>query len=164
MSKFVFSLEAVLRQRSHVEKEKQRELALIQRQMTQLQTELRGLNETVQTASTDIRDNRLIGKLDMAFLAAHRRFMAATQRKGNELVQRMALVQKQVDEAQQALAEAAKHRKAMEKLKEKQHDRWKADLAHKEFLAADEMNTQMSYAAELDNRGDMCVAIDVVPH
>ena len=149
MSKFVFNLEAVLRQRSHLEKEKQRELALIQRQMTELQTELRALNDSVQTATGDIRDNRLVGRLDMQFLAAHRRFMAATQRKGTEIVQRMALVQKQVDEAQRALAEAAKNRKAMEKLKEKAHERWKAALAQKEFLAADELNTQMSYFAGL---------------
>src|SRR5688572_18979274 len=113
MPRFVFSLEAVLRQRSYIEKEKQRELALIQRQMTQLQTKLRLLNQTVQTSTTDIRDNRLVGKLDMMFLAAHRRFMAATQKKGMELVQRMSLVQKQVEEAQKALAEAAKNRKAM---------------------------------------------------
>lgn len=149
MAKFVFNLEAVLRQRSHIEKEKQRELALIQRQMTQLQHELRALNETVQTAASDIRDNRLVGTLDMAFLAAHRRFMAATQRKGTELVQRMAIVQKQVEDAQRTLAEAAKDRKAMEKLKEKQHERWKASMTHREFLQADEMNTQMSYAAGL---------------
>lgn len=147
MPKFVFNLEAVLRQKSYIEKEKQRELALIQRQMTQLQAELRALNETVQTSTVDIRGNRLVGKLDMMFLAAHRRFMAATQKKGMELVQRMSLIQKQVEEAQRALAEAAKNRKAMEKLKEKHFDRWKAELAQKEFLAADEMNTQMSYFA-----------------
>lgn len=149
MARFVFNLEAVLRQRSHIEKEKQRELALIQRQMTDLQTELRALNGSVQTATDDVRDNRLVGKLDMQFLAAHRRFMAATQRKGTEIVQRMALVQKQVDEAQRALAEAAKNRKAMEKLKEKAHERFKAAQAQKEFLAADELNTQMSYFAGL---------------
>ncbi len=147
MPKFVFNLEAVLRQKSYIEKDKQRELALIQWQMTQLQTELRALNETVRTSTTDIRDHRLVGKLDMMFLAAHRRFMAATQKKGMELVQRMSLVQKQVDGAQKALAEAATNRKAMEKLKEKHFDRWTADLAQKEFLAADEMNTQMSYFA-----------------
>jgi flagellar export protein FliJ len=149
LAKFVFNLEAVLRQKAHIEKEKQRELALIQRQMTDLQAELRALNDSVQTATGDIRDNHLVGKLDMQFLAAHRRFMAATQRKGTEIVQRMALVQKQVDQAQRALAEAAKNRKAMEKLKERAHERWKTAMNHKEFLAADELNTQMSYFAGL---------------
>ena len=149
MAKFVFQLEAVLRQRDLLEKQKQREFALIQRQMAQLQAELRALNDTVQGATTDLRDNHLVGRLDMQFLAAHRRFTLATQRKGVELMQRMALVQRQVDEAQRALAEAAKHRKAMEKLKEKHFERWKAEQAQKEFLAADEMATQMSYFSGL---------------
>jgi flagellar FliJ protein len=147
MPRFIFKLEPVLRQRLHLEKEKQRELALIQQQMVALQQELRGLNDAVQSAATDVRDNRLVGRLDMAFLAAHRRFMAAMQRKGMELVQRMALVQRQVEEAQKALADAARQRKAMEKLREKHLARWKQEQDRLEMLASDELNTQLSYLA-----------------
>jgi len=145
MAKFVFKLEAVLRQRGHVEKEKQRALATIQAQMTQLQSELRTLNETVQASTDDLRDNRLTGKLDLHFLAAHRRFTLATQRKAMQLVQRMALVQRAVDEAQQALIEAVKQRKAVEKLREKHHERWKAEIDRKEAAQLDEVSMQMSH-------------------
>ena len=48
MAKFVFQLEAVLRQRGLVEKQKQCELALIQRQMAQLQAELPSLSSNSQ--------------------------------------------------------------------------------------------------------------------
>lgn len=145
MAKFVFKLEAVLRQRKHVEGERQRALALVQAQMTQLQNELRLVNETVQTSTTDLRENRLVGKLDLHFLAAHRRFTLATQRKAMQLVQKMALVQRSVDEARLALAEAAKERKAIEKLREKHHQRWAEDIGRREAAQLDEISMQMSY-------------------
>src|SRR4051812_18515458 len=105
MPKFVFQLDGVLRQRKHVERERQRELATVQAQFAQLQNELRALNDRVTGATTDLRDNRLTGVLDLAFLAAHRRFIAATQRQAMALVQKMALVQRQVEDAQKALAD-----------------------------------------------------------
>src|SRR5688572_13945709 len=145
MAKFVFKLEAVLRQRKHVEGEKQRALALIQSQMTALRNELRLINETVQTSTSDLRENRLTGRLDLHFLAAHRRFTLATQRKAMNLVQKMALVQRSVDEAQQALVEAMKQRKAIEKLREKHHQRWRDEIARKEANQLDEVAMQMSY-------------------
>ena len=145
MAKFVFKLEAVLRQRKHVEGERQRALAIVQAQMAQLQSELRAVNETVQTSTTDLRENRLTGRLDLHFLAAHRRFTLATQRKAMNLVQKMALVQRSVDEAQQALVEAMKQRKAIEKLREKHEQRWREDLARKEANRLDEVAMQMSY-------------------
>ena len=145
MAKFVFKLEAVLRQRKHVEGEKQRALAVIQSQMTVLQNELRAVNETVQTSTTDLRENRLTGRLDLHFLAAHRRFTLATQRKAMNLVQKMALVQRSIDEAQQALLDAMKQRKAIEKLREKHEQRWREQIARKEANLLDEVAIQMSY-------------------
>lgn len=150
MAKFVFQLDGVLRQREHVEQERQRELALVQAQMTRLQDELRALNDAVTTSTSDVRDNRLVGRLDLNFLTAHRRYMLAMQRKGTELVQKMALVQRQVVEAQQALAAAAKDRKAIEKLKEKQHQRWRDEQNRRDQMQQDEVSMQMSYRDYLD--------------
>jgi flagellar export protein FliJ len=50
-----------------------------------------------------------------------------------------------VDAAQAALAEAAKQRKIIEKLKEKSFERWRAEQARKEMMEADEIAMQMSY-------------------
>lgn len=150
MAKFVFKFDGVLRQREHVETQRQRELAVVQQEMTRLQNELRQLNESVQTSTNDLRSNHLTGRLDMSFLAAHRRFMLAMQRKAMGLVQQIAAVQKRVDVAQAALAEAAKQRKIMEKLKEKSFERWRADLARKEMMENDEIAMQIGYRNSLD--------------
>ncbi len=150
MPKFVFKFDGVLRQREHVETQRQRELAVVQQEMTRLQAELRQLNESVATSTSDLRDNHLTGRLDLNFLGAHRRFMLAMQRKAGALVQQIAAVQKRVDAAQAALAEAAKQRKIMEKLREKSLERWKADLARKEMMETDEIAMQIGYRNGLD--------------
>ncbi|CAN5365480.1 hypothetical protein BH10PLA1_BH10PLA1_08870 [soil metagenome] len=145
MPKFVFQLEGALRQRKQLERMKQRELAVVQAEMNVMQEQLRALENSVQTATADVRGNRLTGVLDMSFLAAHRRFMISTQRQAMQLVQKMALVQRRMDDARLAVAEAAMHRKIIEKLREKQFDRWKADLSRMELAEADEVSMQLSY-------------------
>ena len=153
MPKFVFQLDGVLRQRKHLEQQRQRELAAVQSQMAQFQQELKALNEQAQGATADLRQNHLTGRLDMNFLAAHRRFMLATQRRALTLMQRMALVQRQVEEAQRNLADAAKQRKVIEKLREKHRERWVAALSKRELSEQDEIGMQLSYWHSLQGEG-----------
>ncbi len=150
MAKFVFKFDGVLRQREHVETQRQRELAVVQQEMTKLQNDLRALNDSVQGSTDDLRNNHLTGRLDLNFLAAHRRFMLAMQRKGSMIAQQIGTVQKRLDVAQAALAEAAKQRKIMEKLREKSLERWKEDLSRKEMMETDEIAMQMGYRNSLD--------------
>ncbi|HEY8666988.1 MAG TPA: flagellar export protein FliJ [Tepidisphaeraceae bacterium] len=149
MAQFKFQLEAVLRQRHYIEQQRQRELAFVQAQMSELQTQLRSLNNSVQMTNDDLRVNHLIGKLDMNFLGAHRRFMAATQRQAIALMQRMAIIQRDLEAAQKALAAAATQKKAIEKLRERNLQRWRDDLNRRESAELDEIATQMSYRAGL---------------
>jgi flagellar FliJ protein len=144
MPKFVFQLDAVLRHRKMLEEQRMRELGHAQAEMAKMQVELRAMDETTQRVTADLRDNRLTGKLDMAFLAAHRRYVLAMQRKAMELAQRMAAQQQVVDAARRALVEAAKQRKIMDKLKERQHERWKAEHSRKESEELAEVNMQLA--------------------
>lgn len=144
MPRFDFPLQGVLRHRYHVEEQRQRELARLRQEMNAAEETLRTMDQTVQANVADVRQNRLTGKLDLSFLAAHRRYMAAAQRQAVQVAQRMALIQRQIDEAQHALAEAAKQRKIIEKLREKQHARWAGEVARKEAADLDEVNTGLS--------------------
>ena len=114
MARFVFKLEGVLRQRRSIERQRQREMAVIQAQMTALDTQLRALDADMKGAEQDLRDNHLLGRLDLGFLAAHRRYKLAMQRKAMGVAQKMAAIQHQLDEARQKLTEAAKNRKVLE--------------------------------------------------
>jgi flagellar FliJ protein len=159
MAQFDFPLEGVLRHRRHVEQELQRDLAQLQQQIREAQDELRELNQSMQASLGDVRDNRLVGKLDLGFLAAHRRYVAAMQRKGMGMAQKMALIQRDVDKAQKALAEAAKQRKIIEKLREKQHERWKHEQNRKEAVELDEVSMRLAangLSAECGEQSSEC--------
>src|SRR4051812_30050837 len=103
MARFVFQLEGVLQHRTQLERQKMRAVAEARAQMTALEAELRAMDEAVQEAAKQVRDNHLTGVLDMSFLAAHRRFMNASQRQAMEVVQRLAKAKVHFDEAQKQL-------------------------------------------------------------
>jgi flagellar FliJ protein len=145
MPRFVFNLESVLRHRVQAEQERMREVAVVQAEMTRLQNELKALNDAMKASSQEMKANHLTGPLDVGYLAAHRRYTVAMQRGGLALVQEMARQQRKVDDAQRLLAEAAKDRKVMEKLKERQYERWKAEVERKETAQADEVAMQLTY-------------------
>lgn len=145
MAKFRFNLEGVLKHRKFQEQQKQRSLSIVQGQMTVLKNELQALNDTVQKSTDDLRTNRLVGRLDMGFIAAHRRFLIGVSTKASEIMQKIARLQVQVEAAQKELAEAAKQRKIIEKLRERQYERWKRELDAKELAALDEVGMQLSY-------------------
>ena len=158
MAKFVFNLESVLGVRQREEQERQRLLADEQDVMMKLETKLRELDGNVQSNMTDLRENRLTGSLDMRFLAAHRRFVAAVRQEAAGVIQQMARQRAKVDEAQRNLAEAAKQRKIIEKLRERAYDRWRVEQAHKDALQADEASTQLSYRAMVADQAEKAVS------
>jgi flagellar FliJ protein len=144
MAQFRFKLEAVLKHRTAIEREKQRLYALALAAFKELEDQLKALNQTMNTANDDIRQNRLVGTLDIGFITAHRRFLLGMQRKAMELVAAMNKAQQEVDRTRQAMAEAAKGRKVLEKLRETQKQRWQEEVSRKEMIAADEVAMQLS--------------------
>lgn len=146
MAKFDFQLEGVLRHRKNLEQERQRALAVVQAEVSRLHTELMELDQTVRSANEDMRQNHLTGRLDLNFMAAHRRFLISTQQRASEVIQKMTEVQRQVEEARRALATAAKERKVIEKLRERQHARWAAEINRKETVENDEIGMQLAFA------------------
>lgn len=145
MGQFRFQLEGVLEHRERLEKDRQRDLAVAQAEMVRLDSELQAVNRDVQQSTADVRDHHLVGRLDMTYLAAHRRYMLGMQRKVLAMAQKIAGQQQVVDAARRALAEASKQKKILEKLKEKQHRRWNEELARREAGALDELTTQLSF-------------------
>src|SRR5690348_13475533 len=139
MAQFHFSLQSVLNHRSEIEQVNQRALAHLQAQMQQLKTALADLNNSVQSDLTDLRQNRLTGPLEISYLTGHRRYMLVVQRRATEMVQRMTLLQRQIDAAHGELVEAARQRKILEKLRDRQKSRWIADQTRRELAELDDL-------------------------
>ena len=146
MARFVFNLDGVFRLRKQAERERQRVLAEKLSMVKRLTDELRAMDAEVQRAVADVRDNRLTGPLDLGFLASHRRFSLAMQRRAVDQARRIVAAQQLVDVARSELAEAAKQRKVIEKLREKRYELWKAEQNRKEMIELDEVGMQMANA------------------
>jgi flagellar FliJ protein len=146
MAKFEFQLEAVLTHRENREKEKQRALAVVQGELTKMHNELMAMDAAVKQANEEMRQNHLVGRLDLGFMGAHRRFLIATQQNAGVLIEAMTGVQRKVDLARRELAAAAKERKVIEKLRERQHGRWMEEMNRKETAEMDEIGMQLAYA------------------
>jgi flagellar FliJ protein len=145
MPRFKFQLEGVLEHRKNIEQEQQRALASILAEMQRLKNELSDLDQLARGAVADLRENRLTGQLDLSFLAAHRRFTGSVQRKAIAIAQKMALVQRQIDQARAGLAEAAKQRKIIEKLRERQLERWQSQQHRQENDELDDIGMQLAF-------------------
>jgi flagellar FliJ protein len=152
MAKFIFKLGGLLRQRENAQNQCMRDLAAVQGRLTALEVELRSVDDTVRAADRDLRENRLVGTVDLAFLGAHRRFSLAMQRKAVEIAQRMVQAQWEVDEAKQKLIEASRQKRIIEKLREQQLQRWREGQAQRETKELDEISMQLSIreSAEAD--------------
>jgi flagellar FliJ protein len=145
MAQFHFQLQGVLEHRERIEKDRQRDLAAAQAAMVRLNGELQAIDREVQQNTAQVRDHHLVGRLDMAFLAAHRRYMLGMRRKVVGLAQKISSQQQVVAAARDALAEASKQKKILEKLREKRHEQWMEALARREAAALDELTTQLSF-------------------
>ncbi len=151
MARFQFNLEGVLRHRKHLEQERQRAVGELLAEMAAMQAELKALNDMVAQSTEQLRTSHLTGRIDLGYLTAHRRFILATQSKAAALMQKMAQLQQRIDAARRELAEAAKQRKIIEKLREKQYERWREEQQRKELAALDEIGMQLSYANVADD-------------
>jgi flagellar FliJ protein len=149
MARFVFKLDGVLRQRKLAEEQKQRELAVVEAEMASLEAQLRELDQSLQSTTADVRANRLTGRLDLGFLAAHRRYTLAVQRKAVGLAEQMAAVKVRLDAARRGLADAATQRKVLEKLRDKRQAEWAAARARREMADLDEIGTRIGYESGL---------------
>ena len=154
MAQFKFNLQTVLRQRELIEQERQRALANVQRVYNDMEAELRRMDEAARATTQDLRDNHLVGPISVEYLAAHRRFSLAMQRKAMAHAARMSDVRKQVDVARAALIEAAMDRKAMEKLRERRLEDWTDDQNRREATANDEVAQQIGLRMARSTAGD----------
>jgi flagellar export protein FliJ len=145
MAQFNFPLEGVLQHRKMLEHTAQRDAAVAQRALVELQAQLTRLDESVKGVSEDVRQNHLVGRIDVSFITAHRRFLLSMERAALDLARQIAEAQSKVSRAQAALLDAARNRKGIEKLRERHLERWSAGETKRENERLDEAGTQIAF-------------------
>ena len=140
MPTFTFQLDPLLRLREREEQKLQAEVARIERQRLALEADLRQQQERV-TGAREVLRSSLTGTLD----AQHVRMYASTamqqMRRAQRILPELALVHRRLEEARVLLVEAARKRRALERLREKRKQAWVADLERAEAAALDDLVT-----------------------
>ena len=142
MPRFTFKLEGVLEQRKNAERQRQRDVATAQQMLLKLQAEIDALAAVSRSSAIQLRSARL----SAAALAAHQRFILSMRHKAKSLKQQHADAERDLHDAQAALTEAAKQRKVMEKLREREHAKWADAQRRRDAQEADDVARQIQLA------------------
>lgn len=141
MARFVFKFEALLKHRQTVEDQRQRELAQHLRAQMILQSQLRTMQQTIRDSKQQLGQG-LVGKVDLSAISQFAGFSGHTSLRAQQIVVRLAEMQKDIDEARRNLLEAARHRKALELLRDRERDQWRREQQRREDLELDELANQ----------------------
>src|SRR5687768_17272983 len=142
MARFSFKLDGVLEQRKNAERQRQRDVATAQHALLKLQAEIDALAAVSRASAAELRSSRL----SAAALAAHQRFILSMRHKAAALKQQHGETERELSDAQAALTEAAKQRKVIEKLREREHAKWAAAQQRREAQDAEDVARQIQLA------------------
>lgn len=153
MPKFVFKLEAVLKQRLAEERERQLAVAALERERQQLEDLIRSYQRDLTSERDELREQLTGERMGTATLDLRGvRFQAGASLRLVTLAQRTVLqlagVHKKIDAARLLLLEATTRRKGVEMLRERRLEEWKLEQKKREEAALDELNVVRAARAE----------------
>ncbi|HYE62876.1 MAG TPA: flagellar FliJ family protein [Phycisphaerales bacterium] len=145
MPRFVFELEAVLKQRLAEERERQLAVAVLERERQQLEDLIRTYQRDLTSERDELREQLAATQARSATLDFRGvRFQAGASLRLVTMAQRAVLqlagVHKKIDAARLLLLQATTRRKGVEMLKERRHEEWKLEQRKREEAALDELN------------------------
>lgn len=138
MKKFKYRLQALLKVKEQIEKERQKEHAVALKKVIDQSDELTRISD-LKEVTTDNQRGRLSGSLSMAEMLVFGRYLMRLKREtmaGQEL---LIALQRGEQGKRKILREASRQRKIQEKLKEKQHAKFKSEVVALETKESDEI-------------------------
>ena len=138
MARFVFSLEPVLKARRRSEETFQRDVAGIERERMRLEEILRGHQRNL-VSNKDVLREGLTGLIEVRDLRLHANASLQVMRRAQQIVLELAGVYKRLEAARTRLIEASRRRRAIEFVRDRRYEQWKADLNKAETAALDEL-------------------------
>ncbi len=151
MAKFVFELEAVLKQRRAIERERMVALAEVERARIALEDRLRAMHERGVEERAELGaqlGGRLAGGgvIDLRGVRFQTTAALKTRAHAQQLALQLAGVHKRIEVARRDLLEATTRRKAVETLKERRWEAWRDEQRRIDARAMDEIATMRAGA------------------
>ena len=138
MKKFKYRLEALLKVKEHIEKERQKALAISSLKVNE-QVESLGVIENSRVGTLHTQANRMTGKISVAEMLIYGRYILKLKRDtltGREMLK---VLKKEESQKRNELLDASRERQVYEKLKAKKQDRFVKEVASTEMKANDEV-------------------------
>lgn len=146
MKKFRFRLEALLKQREQIEKDRQKEVAEAVRQVNNQKARLDDISARNQGTLQRKRE-RQIGSLSVSELQLFSRYLHRLKRDTLGAEELLRALRKTESRKREALIEAARSRKIFETLKDRQRDRYYQEADQLAVKESDEIGLN-TYRAE----------------
>jgi flagellar export protein FliJ len=154
MARFVFELEAVLRQRLEAERSAQLAVSALERERLRIEEEIRAFHSEILHEKNELREQLASVKGGGSVIVDLRgvRFQAGASLRLVGMAQRAVLqlagVHKRLDAARLVLLGATTRRKAVEMLKDRRLEHWRQEQKRVENAAADELNVMHAARTE----------------
>lgn len=155
MPRFRFNLQAVLRQRQAIERQKQLVVASIEQQRLALEDEIRAYQASLSREKADLRDALSRERtadyghgVDLRGVRMQANAALHVVAKAQQAVLRLAAVHKKLDAARLELLGATKARKGVEILRERRFEAWKDEERRREAGEMDELAVMRAARAE----------------
>ena len=140
MPRFKFRFATLLKHRRHIELQCQRDLATHLRTQMILKNHLRTMQQTISQSKQDMTDS-LVGKVDVDAVRRIGAHGAHMQVRGQQIVMKLAGIERDIHQARSTLLDATRQRKALELLRKKHFDVWQAEQRRRETNELDDLAT-----------------------
>lgn len=147
MAKFRFQLDPLLRLREREERDRQVDVAKLERERRGIEDRLREQHASIVKGQRTLRSS-MVGELDIDALRAHAARSVELDRSARQLVLELAGAHRRLETAREALREARRAKRAIELLKERRYAAWKAGIEKAETAALDELAVQRASRKE----------------
>lgn len=128
MKEFRFTLQPVLMHRERVQERHQKIVASRIRELMTEESALRQLDAELTGSNDDMREHRLRGRLDMAYVAAHRRYVNAVQQRIVGQIGRIGEIRQRLEMERMALMKASQQTRVIERLRERKQEDYARQL------------------------------------
>lgn len=139
--RFIFRLETLLKLRRQREDRQKRVVADRLRQISRVRGEIESLERQIGQQVDAMRTAAGQRSLDVQNLARNRHWLSYLQRGRLEADGHLRLLEARLAQERAVLAHAAKEKKVLEKLKDRQRVRYLKELDYREQIASDELST-----------------------
>lgn len=139
--RFVFKLETLLKIRQQREDKQKRVVGERLRQIARVKDEIVRIEQQIADQIASMRGQAGHGRLDVVNLARGRHWLTHLQKSRLEADGHLRVLEARLAQERVVLANASKEKKIVEKLKERQQDRYQKELDRQEMLAMDELAT-----------------------